>query len=779
MNAEGKEKNMKKSQGILTVFVTVAFILVCCYQAVIGFCAGGSSASQIKQGLDLAGGVSITYEVVGEEEPSVEDMSDTKRKLEQRVQQYSTEAVVYQEGTRRFSIEIPGVTDAEAILADLGRPGSLYFIAETDSAGKKNYELKIVTDAAGTYYNYVLNKDIKELEADGSIVLYGTDIADAQAGSVQTTTGSEFVVSLTMTKEGTEKFAVATQKAAGKETIGIYYDGGFVSVPSVNSAITDGVAQITGMSGFEEADKLASTIRIGGLSLELEEVYNKVVGAQLGGEALEKSILAGGIGLAIIIIFMIGVYYLPGLCASIALILYVPLIVVLLHGFDMTLTLPGVAGIILSIGMAVDANVIIFARIREELATGKTVRSSVKIGYNKAFSAIIDGNVTTLIAAIVLMVMGSGVVKGFAQTLMLGIVLSMFTCLVVSRLLVNAFYALGLKDEKFYGVGKEPKVFDFIGKRKSFFIGSAAVIIAGVIMMAVNMGTINGAFHYGLEFQGGTSTSIIFKEPMNLEKVNAELVPLVEDVTGDGNVQPQVVEGSEEVIVKTKTLSQDQRTVLEEALVEKFAVNPELITSETISSTISSETRRETILAVLVAVVGMLIYIRLRFRDIRFGISSVAALLHDVLVVLAFYAFTHITVGSTFIACLLTIVGYSINATIVIFDRIRENMEDTRKQYELKEVINVSIAQTLSRSIFTSLTTFVMVVCLYIFGVTSIKEFALPLMVGIIAGTYSSVCLAGSFWYILRQKFVPKPVEEEPEEYPEEFEEPDFEEEDI
>ena len=767
---------MKKSQGILTIFATVAFILVCCFQAVIGFGAGGSSATQIKQGLDLAGGVSITYEVVGEEEPSTEDMSDTKRKLEQRVQQYSTEAVVYQEGTRRFSIEIPGVTDADAILADLGRPGSLYFIAETDSVGKKNYETKIVTDTTGTYYDYVLNKTIEELEADGSIVLYGTDIADAQAGSAQTNTGSEFVVGLTMTKEGTEKFAKATQRAVGKETIGIYYDGKFVSVPKVNSAITDGVAHISGMSGFEEADKIASTIRIGGLSLQLEEVYNKVVGAQLGGEALEKSILAGGIGLAIIIIFMIAVYFLPGLCASIALLLYVPLIVVLIHGFDLTLTLPGVAGIILSIGMAVDANVIIFARIREELATGKTVRFSVKIGFDKAFSAIIDGNVTTLIAAVVLMIMGSGVVKGFAQTLMLGIVLSMFTCLVVTRLLVNAFYALGLQNDKLYGIGKEPKVFDYIGKRKGFLMGSAAVILAGFIMMAVNMGTIDGAFHYGLEFQGGTSTSIIFKEAMTLEKVNAELVPLVEQITGDGNVQPQVVEGSEEVIVKTKTLTQEQRTALEEALVEKFSVSTGQITSETISSTISSETRKETIMAVLVSVVGMLIYIRFRFRDIRFGISSVGALLHDVLIVLAFYAFTHITVGSTFIACLLTIVGYSINATIVIFDRIRENMGDTKKQFELKEVINISIAQTISRSIFTSLTTFIMVVCLYIFGVTSIKEFALPLMVGILAGTYSSICLASSFWYMLRNKFVPKPAEEEEDEYPEVFEEPDFDE---
>ena len=650
----------------------------------------------------------------------------------------------------------------------MGRPGSLYFIAETDSKGEANYAIQLVQEdganpesSAAMGYEFVLLKTIEELEADGSIVLYGTDVADAQAGSIQTNIGSEFAVSLTLTKEGAEKFAVATAKAAGKESIGIFYDGSFVSVPQVNAAITDGVAQITGMSGYEEAEALASTIRIGGLSLELEEVYNKVVGAQLGGEALEKSIFAGAVGLLIIIVFMIAVYYLPGLCAALALLLYVPFIVVLLHGFDMTLTLPGVAGIILSIGMAVDANVIIFARIREELATGKTVKSSVKIGFNKAFSAILDGNVTTLIAALVLMIMGSGVVKGFAQTLILGIVLSMFTSLVVSRLLVNALYALGLKSEKLYGVGKEPKTFDYIGRGKLFFAGSGVVILAGIIMMFVNMGSIGGAFNYGLEFKGGTSTSIIFNEGMTLEEVNADLVPLIQDITGDGNIQPQVVDGSKEVIVKTRTLSQEERSELTDALVAAYSVNPELVTSETISSTISNETRKETIIAVLVAVVCMLIYIRFRFSDIRFGVSSVAALIHDVLVVLAFYAFTRITVGNTFIACVLTIVGYSINATIVIFDRIRENMDNAKRKIDLKEIVNSSIAQTLSRSIFTSLTTFVMVVCLYIFGVTSIREFALPLMVGIVCGAYSSVCLAGSMWYYLRNKFVPKVEEEE------------------
>ncbi|MCD7807427.1 MAG: protein translocase subunit SecD [Lachnospiraceae bacterium] len=751
---------MKKNQGYLAILGIIALIAVLCYQAVIGFTDAGSSASNIKQGLDLAGGVSITYQVVGDETPDAEDMSDTKQKLEDRVQQYSTEAIVYQEGDNRFSIEIPGITDADEILAELGRPGALYFIAETDSDGNANYALYEGADENGNYnfssgdttYYYALTKTIEELEEDGSIVLYGTDVADAQAGTYSGTTGTEYIVQLTLTDEGAEKFAVATQKAAGKETIGIYYDGSFKSVPSVNSAITDGVAQISGMSSYAEAEALASTIRIGSLSLELEEVYNKVVGAQLGGEALERSLQAGAVGLIIIILFMIAVYFLPGFCAGLALCLYVPAIVVLIHGFDLTLTLPGVAGIILSIGMAVDANVIIFARIREELATGKTVKSSIKIGFDKAFSAILDGNVTTMIAALVLMIMGSSVIRGFAQTLMLGIALSMFTSLVITRLLVNAFYAIGFKSEKFYGIGKERKTINFLGKKHLFFALSGVLIAVGLGFMVYHGANGEGSLNFGLEFSGGTSTTITFEDSVTLEWVDQEIVPLFEEITGSGSIQAQVTDGGEEVIIKTLTLTQEEREALRVALVENYGVNDELITSETISSTISSETRQETVIAVLVAVVCMLIYIRLRFSDLRFGISAVAALVHDVLIVLGFYAVSRITVGNTFIACILTIVGYSINATIVIFDRIRENLKEAKKNANTRDIVNSSITQTLSRSIFTSLTTFVMVACLYIWGVTSIKEFALPLMIGIVCGTYSSVCLTGSLWYLLHEK---------------------------
>ncbi len=741
---------MKKSKAIITLVVTLLVSIALGYVAICGIgTEKAGAASEIKQGLDLAGGVSITYQVVGDEAPSDEDMSDTVYKLQKRVETYSTEALVYKEGTDRINIEIPGVSDADAILEDLGRPGALYFIAQTDSDGNANYTY---TGEGAT--GYTLNKTIAELQENGSIVLSGTDVASAQGGAAQDQLGnSQFVVSLTFTEEGTKAFADATTKAyASGQSIGIYYDQDFISVPRVQAAITDGQAQITGMDSYEEADKLASQIRIGGLKLELEELRSNVVGAQLGSEAVKTSLEAGAIGLALVVIFMIAVYLIPGLASSIALIIYTILVVLCLNMFEITLTLPGIAGIILSIGMAVDANVIIFARIREEIASGKTVRSSIEVGFKKALSAIIDGNVTTLIAALVLGVKGSGTVKGFAQTLALGIVLSMFTALVVTRMLIKSFYTLGLKDEKFYGVTRERKTVDFLGRKKIFFAISLVMIIGGFVCMGINKGTTGSALNYSLDFVGGTSTNVTFNEDMDISELDAQVIPVIEKITNDANVQVQKVAGGNQVIFKTRTLDIDERQALTEALVENFGVDSDLITAETISSTISSEMRSDAIVAVIIAAICMLLYIWFRFKDLRFATSAVTALIHDVLVVLAFYALARVSVGSTFIACMLTIVGYSINATIVIFDRIRENLGVMSKKDSLEDLVNRSISQTLSRSIFTSLTTFFMVAALFVLGVSSVREFALPLMVGIVCGTYSSVCLTGALWYVLRTK---------------------------
>ena len=720
---------------------------------------GKNSASDISLGLDLAGGVSITYQVVGDEEPSATDMSDTISKLQKRVLNYSTEAIVYQEGTDRINIEIPGVSDANYILQELGKPGALYFINETSPEGEQNYTFSQAVNPDGTVgIKYTMLRSIDDLLADGSILVQGTDVADARGGSVrdQQMGNVEYIVDLTMTDEGKDKFAEATRRAYNKgETLGIYYDDNLISAPNVKAILTDGKAQISGQSSYEEAENLASTIRIGGLKLQLEELHSKVVGAQLGVDAIETSLKAGAIGLVIVIVFMIVVYFLPGVASAIALLAYTALVVLLLNGFGMTLTLSGIAGIILSIGMAVDANVIIFARIREELAVGKTVRNAIKIGFDKAFSAILDGNITTLIAAVVLLVLGPGSVKGFAQTLALGIALSMFTSLVVTRYILYAFYAIGLKSEKLYGIGRQRKALNILSKKGIFFGLSAALILAGFVMMGVNKANIGDTLNYSLEFKGGTATTVTFNTAMTLDEATAQVVPYFEEITGSA-VQVQNVQGSNEIIFKTSTLDVEKREALNQMLMEKFQVEESKILSETISPTISDEMKTDTILAVAVAIVCMLIYIKIRFKDIRFGVSSIIALLHDVLVVLAFYAAARISVSNTFVACMLTIVGYSINATIVIFDRIRENMDVMTSRDDLKDVINDSITQTMSRSVFTSLTTFVMVAVLYIMGVTSIRDFALPLMVGIVCGTYSSICLAASMWYVLRTKFAPK-----------------------
>ena len=590
-------------------------------------------------------------------------------------------------------------------------------------------------------------------------MLTGTDVAGAQAGSQQDSlmNNTQYVVQLTLTDAGTEAFAKATEKAynAG-ESIAIYYDGEFVSVPNVQAVISDGSAVITGQASFEEADRLASTIRIGGLKLELQELRSNVVGAQLGSDAIRTSLLAAAVGFALVVVFMIAVYYVPGIAASLSLALYTALMIILLDAFEITLTLPGIAGIILSIGMAVDANVIIFARIREELATGKTVQSSIKIGFSKALSAILDGNITTLIAAAVLALKGTGTIKGFAQTLALGIVLSMFTALLVTKFILNALHALGVQSPKAYGVAKEKKTLRILSRQKVFFALSAVIIIAGFVVMGVNQASGKSALNYSLEFVGGTSTTLTLNEDMPIEKIDSDIVPLIENITGDGNVQTTKVAGSNQIIIKTRTLNVEEREAFANVMVTNFGVEESSITAETISATVSSEMKADAIIAIVAAAVCMLVYIWFRFKDIRFGASAVIALLHDILVVLAFYAAVRVPVGNTFIACMLTIVGYSINATIVIFDRIRENMRERGRKESLEEVVNRSISQTLSRSVFTSLTTFFMVASLEVFGVSSIREFALPLMAGIICGTYSSICLAGSLWHLFRKKMEKK-----------------------
>lgn len=716
---------MKKSKGALILLLAVAVLGATSFfgARIIRGTTGTKTCSgdAIGLGLDLAGGVSITYEVEGKT-PTTEQLNDTIYKLQQRVQTASdgsiTEAQVYAEGKDRINVEIPG--GSSAMFAELEEPGVLEF-----------------------------------RDADGNVQFTGDDIKDAQAVTQtdQNTQAKEDVVELTLTNKAAKKFYEYTSAHVG-DVLAIYYNDELLSDPRISSGISGGVATISGSFDKAGAEKLASFIRIGTLDLTLKQLRAQEVGAQLGETALATSIKAAGIGLVIVMVFMIVIYLLPGFASAIGLAIYTGLMMIALKLFGITLSLPGIAGIILSMGMAVDANVVVFARIREELAAGKSVLSAMKIGYKKALSAVMDGNITTLIAAIVLGMLGSGPVKGFAYTFGIGIVLSMFTALIITKYIMQGLYACGFSDEKFYGKAKERTVIDFVGKKAILICVAVAVIAAGFVSMGINSGSGKGILNYSLDFMGGTSTTADFGKDYTVEQIEDEIVPVVRETVKDNNVQIQRITDSTQIVIKTKVLTDKQREKLDNALVEKFNVDKKTITFESISSVVSNEMRQDAIVAVAIALVLMLIYIWFRFKDFRFSASAVIALLHDVLVVLACYAIARISVGNTFIAVMLTIVGYSINATIVIFDRIRENLNgsSTRDPERLKEVVNRSITQTLSRSINTSITTFVMVACLYVMGVTSIKEFSLPLMVGIIAGAYSSVCLTGAIWYMMKVK---------------------------
>ena len=712
MASKRKKNSNPKRNAVLTILVTIVVAAVCLYTVLVGLGPHHlGSAKNIELGLDLAGGVSVTYEV-NEDNPSQTDMDDTIYKLQLRVQNYSTESEVYQEGANRITVEIPGATNANEILEELGKPGDLSFQTE-----------------------------------DGTEVLTGSNIESAEAGTYDENGINNYVVSLTMDEAGKQAFADATSANIGKP-IYIYYDGQVVSAPTVQSAITEGECVIENMESYEEAEELASTIRIGALPLTLTEVQTNVVGARLGQDAIDTSLLAGAIGIVVIFLFMTILYRIPGLLSGFALLGYVILNLLAINGFNATLTLPGIAGVILAIGMAVDANVIIFTRIKEEINAGKSVINAIETGYHKALSAILDGNITTLIAAAVLWIKGSGTVKGFAQTLAIGIILSMFTALFVTKKLMMSAYNLGLKDEKFYGRAKVFKVFNYIKFSKFCMVASLIVIILGFVFLPINKNSIGQILNYDLDFSGGTAITMTLDDPIT-DELDQQICDTVRENVGGGTVQSQKVQGANELVVKTGELSLDQREALETTLKDSYAISDYQV--QQITGSISSEMRQDAAVAVAIAAVCMLIYVAFRFKDMKFGVSAVLALLHDVLCVFTVYAVARLSVGSTFIACMLTILGYSINATIVIFDRIRENLKDNQMVKQgIDVVVNTSISQTLTRSINTSLTTFITIAILYIVGVAAIKEFSLTLMCGVVFGAYSSVCITGPLWYRMK-----------------------------
>ena len=722
---------MKKTKRN-AVLVIIAFLLilgVAIYTAIFGVADRGK-VEYIKLGLDLKGGLSVTYEIQ-EDDYSDKDLEDTKYKIEQRVEAYTNEYSVYEDGDKKITAEIPGVTNADEILNALNIEGKLEFL-DPD--------------------NYTKWSKGQEYEA----ALTGDDIKNATAG-IDSDNGNDNVVQLAFTDEGAQKFADVTAANVGN-IVYIIYDNKVVSAPTVQSAITGGSAEINKIGSYEEAEQLATTIRIGALPLTLKQVRSNIVGATLGSDAISTSLKAGAIGIALVFLIMIIVFRIPGLVASFALAFYTILDLLVLNLFNVTLTLPGIAGVILSVGMAVDANVIIFTRIKEELADGKSVKQAVKGGFHNALSAIIDGNVTTLIAALVLGIFGTGTIKGFAITLAIGVVLSVFTALAVSQSLLTALVNLGVTDAKYFGVAREPKKTNFVKAGKFCMLGSLIVIIACFCMMPVNNKSKGSPLNFSFEFAGGTSLTVGFDKEYSLSEAEKDIVPVIAEAAGIGEagISVQTVSGTNEIVFKMPELSDDgtddsQMSKVRSALTDKLGADVK--EANVISGSVSSEMSKNAIFSVILAAILMLIYIAIRFHDVKFGASAVIALLHDVAMVFCLYIILRLTVGNTCIACLLTIVGYSINATIIIFDRVRENIGVMKpKKATYKDIVNLSINQTFSRTIYTSLTTFVTIFVLYIMGVASIKEFALTLMAGVVIGAYSSVCITGPLWYYMKTK---------------------------
>lgn len=722
---------MKKTKRN-AVLVIIAFLLVlgvAIYTAIFGVADRGK-VEYIKLGLDLKGGLSVTYEIQ-EDDYSDKDLEDTKYKIEQRVEAYTNEYSVYEDGDKKITAEIPGVTNADEILEALNIEGKLEFL-DPD--------------------NYTKWSKGQEYEA----ALTGDDIKNATAG-IDSDNGNDNVVQLVFTDAGAQKFADVTSANVGK-IVYIIYDNKVVSAPTVQSAITGGSAEINKIGSYEEAEQLATTIRIGALPLTLKQVRSNIVGATLGSDAISTSLKAGAIGIALVFLIMIIVFRIPGLVASFALAFYTILDLLVLNLFNVTLTLPGIAGVILSVGMAVDANVIIFTRIKEELADGKSVKQAVKGGFHNALSAIIDGNVTTLIAALVLGIFGTGTIKGFAITLAIGVVLSVFTALAVSQSLLTALVNLGVTDAKYFGVAREPKKTNFVKAGKFCMLGSLIVIIACFCMMPVNNKSKGSPLNFSVEFAGGTSLTVGFDKEYSLSEAEKDIVPVIAEAAGIGEagISVQTVSGTNEIVFKMPELSDDgtddsQMSKVRSALTDKLGADVK--EANVISGSVSSEMSKNAIFSVILAAILMLIYIAIRFHDVKFGASAVIALLHDVAMVFCLYIILRLTVGNTCIACLLTIVGYSINATIIIFDRVRENIGVMKpKKASYKDIVNLSINQTFSRTIYTSLTTFVTIFVLYIMGVASIKEFALTLMAGVVIGAYSSVCITGPLWYYMKTK---------------------------
>jgi SecD/SecF fusion protein len=687
-----------------------------------------SVAEGIIPGLDLSGGTIVSYDAKTDEAPTSSEMASVRMMLRQRLDALGyTEASLYTAGDRRITIEIPNLTDAEEAVRQIGSTAQLEF---------RDY--------------------------NGEVWMTGDMVESARTAFGQIEDGGLSVhhVIMTFYPEYRDIWAEVTMFAANQEEgdnyVAIVMDGEEVFAPRVDrryaaSGITGDSCIVSFGGGRDDATtsrNFASFIQIGGLPFELEESEARIVGPTLGAEALRTSLIAGVIGLGLLILFMLFYYRLPGLMAAIALFLYTALIAVILALMRVNLSLPGIAGIILSIGMATDANIVIFERIKEELRSGKTVRSAVDSGFKRARTAIIDSNITTMIAGAVLLMFGTGPIRGFATTLLVGVALSMFTALVVTKMLLGQMAGLGVVKLWFYGVREdlaEPKMqtnsFSYVKNFKKFGIPSLIICLFTVVVLVMAPFGVN-LFNLDIDFTGGTSFH--FETGKNLTNDDLDgIAAAVREITDQEPSAPQRVDTTQ-VIIKTQEVDSLTREAIETRLRTDFP-DLEQLSVDSVGASVGADLQRAAILSLIWASVLILLYITIRFK-FSSGLASVIAQLHDVAVLLAFYIILQIPINMTFIAVLLTTLGYQINATVILFDRIRENRKRMQRT-SFADVIDRSIKQTLSRNINTTVTTLLPVICIIILGVPSVRIFALPIAIGLVVGAYSSITLSGSLWH--------------------------------
>ncbi len=679
-------------------------------------------------GLDLQGGMHLVLEVDTRDLAPDARTDARSRAIEilrnrldpQGVKEYP----IYAQGQRRIVLQLPGETDRERVLAKIKRVAHLEFRLVTDDPDKLARALD--GQIPQGYELMMLGED--PLLVEDNAVLTGDALNDAKVDYSQQGFGEPYV-SLTFNNKGARRFAEITGRNVNRR-LSIVLDGVVQSAPVIREKIPSGNAQISGRFSVEEANDLAVVLRAGALPAPVHVIEERTVGPTLGKDSIEKgirSILIGGI---IVLIFMMAYYMLAGVIANIALCMNIILIVGALSYFKATLTLPGIAGLVLTIGMAVDANVLIFERIREELKLGKSLHSGITSGYNRAFLTILDANVTTLITALILFQFGTGPVRGFATTLSIGILASMFTAIVVTRILFDFLTKYGIiKKLRMLHIIKQPKV-DFLGKRKIAYGLSALILVAGITLFGIK-----GEKNFGIDFTGGTVQQFKFQEQVEIEEIRDIL-----NAHGLAEASVQRFGRNREVIVRTFS---DTSRQLADAFRERLAGNPfEVTRVEKVGPAIGKDLRRKAILALIYAMIGICVYIAIRF-EFRFAIAAIIAVFHDVMISVAALTFAGMEISLPVIAALLTVVGYSINDTIVIFDRIREDLKIMRKA-SYKDILNLSINQTLSRTLLTSLTTLFVVLSLFMLGGEVIRNFSFVLLAGIIVGTYSSIFVASA-----------------------------------